>query len=222
MLYRFKVGGGASPHLVNSIHSIGEHNFSGKIYAEQLQGCWCCACWPFFGAIERKLADGPDVLVHSGICLPLCLPYNDPWDRRHGTNIFYKRKKPEEMLDYSMSNTPGGCFSFGPGCTGRLCKCCGDDVRRHGARLIPAREMEGCWGCVCWPAFGAIEKKRADGNDTLWHTGICCPLMCPYKDPWDRLPGTNVFKKRNGEERLEYKTPDGCICAGIACTMKFC
>ena len=211
-------GNGTLPHLVNA---IAQDDFQGKISAEDLQGCWGCVCFPAFGAIERKLAYGPDVLVHSGLCLPLLLGYSDPWDRRSGTNIFYKRAKPEETLDYSMSNTPGGCFSFGPGCTCRFCKCCGDDVRR-GEKLIPAKEMEGCWGCLCWPGFGAIEKRKADGDDTLWHSGICCPLFLPYNDAWDRTPGTNVFKKRNAEDRIEYKTPGGFICFGIACTMKLC
>lgn len=116
---------------------------------------------------------------------------------------------------------------LGAACTLRFCKCYGDDMHSHGPGgrppLIPAKDIEGCWGCVCWPIFGAIEKKSAEGNNVLWHTGICCPLMLPYSDAWDRQPGTNVFVKRNDKgQTLEYKSPWRCMCLGLACTMKIC
>jgi len=181
--------------------------------------CWGCVCFPASAACERNLAEGPDVLVHTGICFPLFSLYKEWWDRAPGTNTFYKRLKPGETLQYE---SPSSALCFGPGCTLRFCQCPGDrDPPRH----VPAKEIEGCWGCVCWPGFAAIEKKRAEGDDTLWHTGICCPLMLPYSEPYDRQPGTNIFKKRKDPNDSIHYTGGKVgtfLCLGVACSCRLC
>lgn len=160
------------------------------------------------------------MLVHSGMCFPLLSLYREWWDRRPGTNVFYKRDKPDETLHYK---SPSGVVCFGPGCTRRFCQCPGDNVRMP--RHIPAQEIEGCWGCVCWPGFAAIEKKRAEDDNTLWHEGMCCPLGISYSEAWDRQPGTNIFKKRkDNKDFLRYHggKVGTFMCVGPACTCRMC
>ena len=77
-----------------------------------------------------------------------------------------------------------------------------DDGVRFSRDFLAAEDLTGCWGCVAWPFFAACEYKRADGNDVLWHQGICLPCFLPYKEAWDRVGSSNTFRKRlpEGEE----------------------
>ena len=74
---------------------------------------------------------------------------------------------------------------------------------------IPAQDIAGCWGCVCFPLGWAIESKTAQGEDGLVHSGlagILCVIPCPYSEPWTRIPNTNVFQKNGKSDTLHYLT----------------
>mmetsp|Transcript_15457 Transcript_15457/g.24056 ORF Transcript_15457/g.24056 Transcript_15457/m.24056 type:complete len:150 (-) Transcript_15457:63-512(-) len=145
------------------------------------------------------------------------LPYSDAWDRERGTNRFFKRKNPGETIHYSSS---GGPLCLGIACTLR-CGKCGLSATPQEFRNISAKEIEGCWGCVCMPAFAAVEQRIAEGEDTLWHKGVCLPFFLPYNDAWDRNQGTNTFHKRNkADEELRYTSPGGPLCFGPGCTAR--
>uniref|UniRef100_A0A7S0W4P2 Uncharacterized protein n=1 Tax=Hemiselmis tepida TaxID=464990 RepID=A0A7S0W4P2_9CRYP len=98
---------------------------------------------------------------------------------------------------------------------------------------ITAEDLEGCWGCFCTPSpllvFNCcLERTRADGQDTLVHEGVFFPLFTCYSDKYDRVDGTNTFKKRDGPNDpcwvIHYKSPwkvlggPGCW---LKCRMRF-
>ena len=86
-----------------------------------------------------------------------------------------------------------------------------------------AYDLQGCWGCVCWPGFGACETKRAEGPDTLRHTGVCLPFCLPYSDVWDREGQSNTFHKRGAGDRLAYPRDNpGCVCFGPGVSWRWC
>lgn len=86
-----------------------------------------------------------------------------------------------------------------------------------------AYDLQGCWGCVCWPFFGACETKRAEGPDTLRHTGVCLPFCLPYSDVWERESQSNTFRKRGADDRLTYPGDNpGCICFGPGVSWRWC
>jgi hypothetical protein len=63
------------------------------IPAEDMAGCWTCACIPLGCACFQKTAEGSDRLVHKGcaFCLfALPVPFVEPRVRVPGTNGFYK------------------------------------------------------------------------------------------------------------------------------------
>jgi len=194
-------------------------NFPGKISAYDIEGCWGCSLCPFvyLSAIEKKLARDEDTLLHSGLCLPLFLHYNEYWDRVGDSNVFKKRGQ-KDTLNYGKPS----CLCFGAGCSVRFCRCCGDGYDSRGAnKIIPAEDLAGCWGCACFPIFGACESKTAVGRDKLIHSGVCLPLFIPYSDEWERQGETNLFKKAKDGSQVEYKAPGGSLCLGLACTTKF-
>ena len=89
--------------------------------------------------------------------------------------------------------------------------------------IHPAYNLQGCWGCVCFPVFGACETKRAEGRDTLRHTGVCLPLCLPYSDVWEREGQSNTFRKRGADDRLAYPRDNpGCICFGPGISWRWC
>ena len=89
--------------------------------------------------------------------------------------------------------------------------------------IHPAYNLQGCWGCVCFPVFGACETKRAEGRDTLRHTGVCLPFCLPYSDVWEREGQSNTFRKRGADDRLAYPRDNpGCICFGPGISWRWC
>ena len=191
------------------------------IPAEDMQGCWGCVCLPGFAAIERKRAEGPDVLVHEGLCLPLLSCYSEPWDREGTSNTFRKRGTADR-ISYTSAGGP-----LCPGGVALTCRLCGADCcvphRRGRAPKISARDIQGCWGCVtsrC--ACAALERKRAEGEDTLVHEGCCFPLLIPYSEPWDREGDSNTFRKRGKDDRLEYHSEGGPIIGREFCSIRLC
>ena len=61
---------------------------------------------------------------------------------------------------------------------------------------IPAQDVQGCWGCVCFPFFfSALERRRAAGPDVLFHEGVCFPLLMCFKDRYHRVGSSNTFEK---------------------------
>jgi hypothetical protein len=116
-------GAGRSP-VIRSMHHAGSSPAGQAmsrdsdpgvfLSADELAGCWGCVCLPAFAACERKTAEGPDTLRHTGVCLPLCLPYSEVWDRVGRSNAFNKRGS-RDVLHYNSSFV----LCFGPGVTWR-------------------------------------------------------------------------------------------------------
>mmetsp|Transcript_16562 Transcript_16562/g.32682 ORF Transcript_16562/g.32682 Transcript_16562/m.32682 type:complete len:347 (-) Transcript_16562:32-1072(-) len=189
------------------------------ISAEDLQGCWGCICLPAFAALERKRAEGPDVIVHEGCCFPCLSCYSEAWERSGVTNTF-KKRGADDVLHYT---SPGGLLCFGPGCTVRLARCNTLPPYQHPAPKIPANEIEGCWGCATSRCtFCALERRFAEGDDTLIHRGVCFPCCLPFREPWDREGQSNVFIKRGKPDRLQYHAPGGLIIGKEYCTCRLC
>ena len=92
----------------------------------------------------------------------------------------------------------------------------------HEHPKISAEDIQGCWVCVCFPGFSAMEKRIAQGPDTLIHHGVCCPLFSAYQEPYDRDPDTNTFRKRRDKgDTVTYKSP-GFVCFGVGCACRLC
>ena len=97
--------------------------------AYDLQGCWGCCSWPGCCACETKVAEGPDALRHTGVCLPFPVPYSEVWDREGRSNTFLRRGEddrityPEDNPDciWFGSGNPD-CIWFGSGVAWRWCK----------------------------------------------------------------------------------------------------
>ena len=94
--------------------------------------------------------------------------------------------------------------------------------------FIPTESIQGCWCCVTGP-FSAIEAKRAEGPDVLWHVGCCFPFFLPYCNAWDRDGDTNTFVKRpagrdRGGDRLPYSSAGGPFMHGptLSCRLGIC
>ena len=85
--------------------------------AEELSGNWACACLPGGWACYKKHAHGDNTLQHEGlVCLlgGLPIPFNEPWDRYPGTNVFHKRgddgsKETYFTNSWSCSGLGGAC-----------------------------------------------------------------------------------------------------------------
>jgi hypothetical protein len=87
--------------------------------------------------------------------------------------------------------------------------------------VLSAHEIVGCWGCVCFPAFAACERKTAEGPDTLRHTGVCLPFCLGYSEVWDRVGRSNTFIKRGHEDMLHYNSAL-VMCFGPGITWRWC
>ena len=82
----------------------------------------------------------------------------------------------------------------------------GDHGDGRPADWISTEEIQGCWDCCCaLPIFSAIERRRAEGADVLWHEGCCFPLC----DAWDRDSDSNTFVKRGKWDGLHYPSAGG-------------
>jgi len=192
----------------------------GLKHASEMAGCWGCFCIPGGVALEAKLADGPDSLIHKGVAwLPICpfgLPYEDRWNRIGGTNIFQK-EGADDKLNYGASS----CFvCLGPGAS---CKvgptCLGTEHKR-----MSAAELAGQWCCVCLPFGWASYRKDAQGEDTLQHKGLLCcfgVLPIPFDEPWDRMGNRNTFAKRGDANSKAIYFSRGWTCPGLlGCDIK--
>ena len=87
--------------------------------AYDLQGCWGCCSWPGCCACETKVAEGPDALRHTGVCLPFPVPYSEVWDREGRSNTFVRRGE-DDCITYPEDNPD--CIWFGSGVAWRWCK----------------------------------------------------------------------------------------------------
>ena len=87
--------------------------------AYDLQGCWGCCSWPGCCACETKVAEGPDALRHTGVCLPFPVPYSEVWDREGRSNTFLRRGE-DDCITYPEDNPD--CIWFGSGVAWRWCK----------------------------------------------------------------------------------------------------
>ena len=79
--------------------------------ASDMAGCWgcccpCCGCIPCCCTLGCQQADGPDALVHKGICFFLPCPcgklYEDRYVRVPKSNVFQK-EGADDKVDYSGS-----------------------------------------------------------------------------------------------------------------------
>ena len=211
--------GGAPAAAEPPVQSVRRIRAVNEISAEDLEGCWGCFCLPGFCACERKRAEGPDVLVHEGVCLPLLACYSEPWDRVEGTNTF-KKRLGKDVLDYEGF---GGCLCTGLGCSMRFARCNMVEKRPPGSGKILASEIQGCWGCMTNQClFSAIEYKKADGEDAIMHQGCCFPLLIPFNDRWEREGNSNVFKKDGKDDRVEYFAAGGPIFGPRFCSCRLC
>ena len=53
-------------------------------------------CFPLLlCSLFRKTATGPDSLKYKGVCFPLLIPFEEHWQRVHGTNGFHKVGDPD-------------------------------------------------------------------------------------------------------------------------------
>ena len=69
---------------------------SGLIQTKDIEGCWMCCCFPLLlCSLFRKTATGPDSLKYAGVCFPLLIPFEEHWQRVHGTNGFHKVGDPD-------------------------------------------------------------------------------------------------------------------------------
>ena len=87
--------------------------------AYDLQGCWGCCSWPGCCACETKVAEGPDALRHTGVCLPFPVPYSEVWDREGRSNTF-RRRDEDDRITYPEDNPD--CIWFGSGVAWRWYK----------------------------------------------------------------------------------------------------
>merc|ERR1711998_723624 len=69
------------------------------ISTKDIAGCWCCVCAPCMcTACFRKVADGPDGLIHKGcVVFPFPFPFNEPRRRQGQTNNFAKHDDPNNL-----------------------------------------------------------------------------------------------------------------------------
>ena len=86
--------------------------------------------------------------------------------------------------------------------------------------------MVGCWGCYCFPIFGALYQKNMTGPDELQHNGVCFvgPVpLCPFKETWKRHGNTNKFSKGDGNFEIYTDRQKGtATCQGLSCARQLC
>jgi hypothetical protein len=222
--------------LSNSMPGAEKGGEAEILSAQHLSGCWSCACWPGFGGCEYKSAEGDNTLRHTGVCLPFCLPYSDVWDREGQSNTFRKRGA-NDRLTYNPNSPNFVCF--GPGASWRWCggtKIPNNVYNDNGAskyqttsrnpdlppNFVAAQDINGCWGCFCLPGFAACEHKHAEGDNVVWHSGVCLPFCLPYNEAWDREGKSNTFRKRGKDDRVTYNSQcPGFVCFGIGANWRW-
>merc|ERR1711963_167947 len=94
-----------SPHMQKPQLPVGA-GFPGCIPTKDIQGCWGCACVPGGCACLKKVEQGPDRLVHTGVvflCGVIPCPFSEPRVRHPGTNGFYKEGEPGNIDTYTNS-----------------------------------------------------------------------------------------------------------------------
>jgi len=168
----------------------------GTFDAHEIAGCWACVCIPGGCAIEKKQADGPDVLVHTGVAWVTLLAmlgagYEDRWRRVHG-NVFQK-EGADDKIDYSASSC---CVCLGPGMSCKILPPCYPKEYRK----FSAHELAGTWCCACVPCGWSCVNKEAQGPDRMRHHGTLFwwfVIPIPYDDAFVREGNKNVFHKHD-------------------------
>jgi len=98
----------------------------GIISAEDMAGCWTCACIPLGCACFEKRAVGHDRLVHKGLafcCFVLPCHFVEPRVRVPGTNGFYKEDEGPSSRNIDTYHS-SGCVCNGLACSMKLCPLC--------------------------------------------------------------------------------------------------
>ena len=82
--------------------------------------------------------------------------------------------------------------------------------------LIKTTAVEGCWVSCCFPLLplGALYRKTATGPDSLKHAGVCLPLLIPYKEHRQRVPGTNDFRYTHDDCNVDKHESEDRHCNG--------
>jgi len=87
------------------------------------------------------------------------------------------------------------------------------------ADLINPKRYDGTWCFVCFPlgpyCYGFYEHK-ALGEDSFQAKGclfVGMPLI-PFTEIWDRVPGTNKYRKRGAKEEANWVSDT--VCTGLA------
>ena len=92
--------------------------------------------------------------------------------------------------------------------------------------LIQTKDTEGCWICCCFPfMWWALYQKTATGPDSLAYSGcLIAPLLCPFVEHRQRVPGTNGFRKgddpNNVDAHVDWHKSPSCVCNELACAMR--
>ena len=93
-----------------------------------------------------------------------------------------------------------------------------------GAGLIQTKDVEGCWICCCFPfMWWSLFQKQATGPDSLDYSGcLIAPLLCPFVEHRQRVPGTNRFHKVGDPNNVDWHKSPSCVWNGPACAMRLC
>uniref|UniRef100_A0A7S3UXM9 Uncharacterized protein n=1 Tax=Heterosigma akashiwo TaxID=2829 RepID=A0A7S3UXM9_HETAK len=210
-----------------------------KISAEEIAGCWCCACIPGGCALYAKEARGPDALVHKGLALiffglPIC--FEEHRTRHPNTNGFFKNGEPGNIDTYSSKD----CACNGSACNIRIVPgggstvVSGQPVPHHQGNdpnwtapypKIETHEIAGCWLCGCIPGGCAIYQKQQKEPDVLVHKGCfflfwAIPMF--FAEDRIRHPNTNGFYKRGEPGNVESYSSARYGGGGGACAFKIC
>ena len=106
------IGPRTAPHLRLGDMSAPSPDFPGKISALDMNGCWCCICFPMGPGCFSSAALGPDRKTDTVFwpCLPIPLPEDRV--RIPDTNTFMKSDDHNAVDFYSSAN----CLSGGQPC----------------------------------------------------------------------------------------------------------
>ena len=90
--------------------------------------------------------------------------------------------------------------------------------------LIQTKDTEGCWICCCFPfMWWSLYQKQATGPDSLDYSGcLIAPLLCPFVEHRQRVPGTNRFHKVGDPNNVDWHKSPSCVWNGPACAMRLC
>lgn len=179
-------------------------------------GCWGCTCFPIACALFQKRAISEDELEHTGCCflgpVPFC-PFTERRRRKKNTNGFYKMDD-ETNIDWHSS--PSAACN-GLSCSMRICK--------QSTEPVLTQDVDGKWICCCLPLFWAYFTKTQTNADTVIHKGCCFfgPIpLCPFNEPWVRVPGTNNFRSHSKPSEADMYFGPNCVLHGASCSRKCC